>query len=129
MGGEAWTGNDDKHWDVVEVVEGDEDREDDNDDETGDESDEFNGDDKDEEEADGQLEEIGNGNDDEALYRRGSMVFAHDNVSTDPVIAWLDKVSPTFAPSTTLMSAPKAPVMEMGLKEWEERYLENQGNE
>ncbi|CAN9471183.1 unnamed protein product [Alternaria alternata] len=121
MGGEAWTGNDDKLWEVVEVVEGDGDREDEGN-ETGDESDEFGGDDKDEEEADGELEEIGCGNEDEALYRRGSMVFTHDNMSTDPVIAWLDKVSPTFAPSTT----PKVPkVLEVGidLDEWEERYL------
>ncbi|KAH6851696.1 hypothetical protein B0T12DRAFT_501369 [Alternaria alternata] len=127
MGGEAWTGNDDKLWEVVEVVEGDEDREDD-DDETGDESDEFDGDDVDAEEGDGELEEVGYGNDDEALYRRGSMVVAHDDIDTDPVIAWLEKVSPTFAPSPTLMSAPKAPVIEMGLKDWEERYLKNHAN-
>ena len=127
MDGEAWTENDDKLWEVVEVVEGDEDREDD-DDETGDESDEFGGEDVDAEEADGELEEIGNGNDDEALYRRGNMVFTHDNMYTDPVMAWLDKVSPTFALSTTLMIAPKAPVMEMGLEKWEERYLKNHAN-
>ncbi|RYO07088.1 hypothetical protein AA0121_g11805 [Alternaria tenuissima] len=126
MGEEAWTGNDDKLWEVVEVMECGEDREDD--DETGDESDRFGGEDVDAEEADGELEEIGNGNDDEALYRRGSMVFTHDNMYTDPVMAWLDKISPTFAPSTTLMSAPKAPVTEMGLKNWEERYLKNHAN-
>lgn len=121
VGGEAWTGDDDKLWEVVEVVEGGEDREDD-DDETGDESDEFDGDDVDADEADGELEEIGYGNDDEALYRRGSMVFAHNDIDTDPVMAWLDKISPTFAPSTT----PKVPkVLEVGidLDEWEERYL------
>ncbi|CAN9339564.1 unnamed protein product [Alternaria alternata] len=126
MGGEAWTGNDDKLWEVVEVVEGDGDREDEGN-ETGDESDEFGGDDKDEEEADGELEEIGCGNEDEALYRRGSMVFTHDNMSTDPVIAWLDKVSPTFAPSTTLMNASNISDMleaDIGLDEWEERYLQ-----
>ncbi|RYO44847.1 hypothetical protein AA0116_g13539 [Alternaria tenuissima] len=121
VGGEAWTGDDDKLWEVVEVVEGGEDREDD-DDETGDESDEFDGDDVDADEADGELEEIGYGNDDEVLYRRGSMVFAHNDIDTDPVMAWLDKISPTFAPSTT----PKVPkVLEVGidLDEWEERYL------
>ncbi|KAH8637881.1 hypothetical protein IG631_05651 [Alternaria alternata] len=84
MGGEAWMGNDDKHWEVVEVVEGDEDREDD-DNETGDESDEFGGDHIDAEEADGELEEIGYGDEDEALYRRGSMVFTHDNMYADPI--------------------------------------------
>jgi hypothetical protein len=131
MGGEAWTGNDDKLWEVVEVVKGDEDREDD-DDETGDESDESGGDDVDAEEADGELEEIGYGNDDEALYRRGSMVFAHYNMYTDPVIAWLDKVSPTFAPSTTLMDASYISDMleaEIRLEVWEERYLEDCKNE
>ncbi|CAN9119236.1 unnamed protein product [Alternaria alternata] len=127
MGGEAWTRNDDKLWEVVEVVEGVENNEDEGNG-TGDESDEFNGDDKDEEEADGQLEEIGNGNDDEALYRRGSTVFAHNNMSTDPVIAWLDKVSPTFAPSTTLMNASYISNMleaEIRLEAWEERYLQD----
>jgi hypothetical protein len=56
------------------------------------------------------------------------MVFAHDNMYADPVIAWLEKVSPTFAPSTTLMSAPKAPGVEMELKNWEARYLKNHAN-
>ena len=124
MGGEAWTGNDDKLW---EVVEGDEDREDD-DDETGDESDEFDGDDKDEHEANVELEEIGYGNDDEALCRRGSMVFAHDNMYADPVIAWIDKVSPTFAPSTTLRNASYiSDMLKAGirLEAWEERYLQD----
>jgi hypothetical protein len=124
MGEEAWTGNDDKLW---EVVEGDEDREDD-DDETGDESDEFDGVDVDAEEGVGELEEIDYGNDDEALYRRGSMVFAHDNMYDDPVIAWLDKVSPTFAPSTTLMNASYiSDMLEAGirLEAWEERYLQD----
>jgi hypothetical protein len=118
MGGEAWTGNDDKLW---EVVEGD-------DDETGHESDEFDGDDKDEHEANVELEEIGYGNDDEALCRRGSMVFAHDNMYADPVIAWLDKVSPTFAPSTTLRNASYiSDMLKAGirLEAWEERYLQD----
>jgi hypothetical protein len=131
MGGEAWTGNDDKLWEVVEVVEGDEDREDD-DNETGDESDEFGGDDVDAEEADGELEEIGEGNDDEALYRRGSMVFAHNDIDTDPVMAWLDKISPTFAPSTTPMNASYISDMlevGIGLDEWEETYLQDCKNE
>ncbi|CAN9155480.1 unnamed protein product [Alternaria alternata] len=131
MGGEAWTRNDDKLWEVVEVVEGVENNEDEGNG-TGDESDEFNGDDKDEEEADGQLEEIGNGNDDEALYRRGSTVFAHNNMSTDPVIAWLDKVSPTFAPWTTRMNAAYMSDMleaEIRLEAWEERYLQDCKNE
>ncbi|CAN9327939.1 unnamed protein product [Alternaria alternata] len=131
MGGEAWTGNDDKHWEVVEVVEGVENNKDEGK-ETGDESDESDGNDVDAEEGDGGLEEIGSGNDDEALYRRGSMVFAHDDIDTDPTMAWLDKVSPTFAPSTTLMNASYISEMlevGIGLDEWEERYLQDCKNE
>jgi hypothetical protein len=150
-GGEAWTRDDDKVWDVVEVEEesGDDDdddeeeeeeeednsssrstqdSEDKTDDEDNDVDDEEDGDDdKDNEEApDGAFEEIGYETDDEALYRRCSVAFAHEEKPGDPVVAWLEKISPRLAPPTTLMGSSK---VKMGLEEWEERYLQNRGNE
>jgi hypothetical protein len=149
-GGEVWTRDDDKVWDVVEVEEesGDEDEEDnedkdgeeehtsssrstgDGEDKTDDDDDvddeEDNDDDKHNQEVpDGAFEEIGYETDDEALCRRCSVAFAHEEKPGDPVVAWLEKTSPRFAPPTTLMGSSN---VEMGLEEWEERYLQNRGD-
>ncbi|KAL1796222.1 hypothetical protein ACET3X_004762 [Alternaria dauci] len=139
MGGERWTEDDDGVWGVVEVEEGgsegsegsvggDEDGKDGGEDEVHE-----NGEDEGSGEADegrkyGALEEIGYESDDEALYRRSSIVIPEGKTAADPVVAWLDMISPRLAPSITPMNVPKASRVldvEMGLDEWEEKYLQD----
>ncbi|KAG9189855.1 hypothetical protein G6011_06723 [Alternaria panax] len=112
-GGEAWTRGDGEWWGVGEVeVEGDE----------GSGEDE----DEDDEKTDGSLEEIGYQTNDEALYRRSSVISAQDQMVVDPVVAWLDQISPAYSPPITPLGVPK---VVMGLEKWEEKYLLESGNE
>ncbi|KAI4906499.1 hypothetical protein J4E90_010573 [Alternaria incomplexa] len=100
-GTEAWTRDDDRVWDVVEVgVEEDpvspaasiEEEDDDNDDAGGKDGEEGTGD---------SGEDDSHDIDDEALYRRNSLVSVLDFTFSDSVVAWLEEVKNSSAVSPT----------------------------
>ncbi|KAI4639145.1 uncharacterized protein J4E78_011005 [Alternaria triticimaculans] len=120
-GTEAWTRDDDRVWDVVEVEVEDElvspiasaEEDDDAEGEDG------------EEETGASGGDDGNDADDEALCRRDSVVSVMDFTMLDSVVAWLEQVQEIPAVSPT----PSKPLdEETELREWEERHLRDSNN-
>jgi len=123
-GTEAWTRDDDRVWDVVEVdVEEDPvspiastEEDDENGGAEGEDGEEGNDDFE---------EDEGNDADDEALYRRDSVVSAMGFTMSDSVVAWLEHVKDISAVSPTPSETLDE---EMELREWEERHLRGSNN-
>ncbi|KAH7073169.1 hypothetical protein FB567DRAFT_401970, partial [Paraphoma chrysanthemicola] len=100
-GDEPWTSNDDARWEVVEVVVNDDDSEHD------------------------QTQSSSHRNELEALYRRSSIQLP-SRLSTAACAAWLDSVSPSFAPLSPgfVPASPEIEVNEAIRKEWERQFLQ-----
>lgn len=99
-GDEAWTSDDDARWDVVEIDV-------DNDSDQG------------EGRGSAHRDEL------EALYRRGSEQLS-PRLSTAMCAAWLETVSPSFAPHTP-STVPPSPEIEIDAnirEEWEQQFLQ-----
>ncbi|KAI4630085.1 uncharacterized protein J4E87_003276, partial [Alternaria ethzedia] len=100
-GTEAWTRDDGRVWDVVEVDVEEELVPPVASTEEDDEKDSAEGEDG-EEETSGSMEDDGNDADDEALYRRDSVVSVMGFTMSDSVVAWLERVEDDFTVSPTL---------------------------
>ncbi|KAH7078646.1 hypothetical protein BKA63DRAFT_591302 [Paraphoma chrysanthemicola] len=100
-GDEPWTSNDDGRWEVVEVMASDNDSE------------------------HAQTQASSRRGEVNALYRRSSIQLP-SRLSTAACTAWLDTVSPSFAPLSpgSVAASPEPEVSEAIREEWERQFLQ-----